>query len=49
MSRWHPKTWPYDEEPDPDYDSEADYEAYEEACIEKAEFYKENRYDDDHS
>ena len=49
MSRWYPKTWPYDEEPDWDYNPERDYEDYEEACIEKAELYEEIRNDHDNS
>ena len=49
MSRWHPRTWPYDEEPDPNYNPEQDYEDYEEACIEKAELYDEIEHDHDNS
>ena len=42
MTNWHPKTWPYDEEPDPDYDRDEDYDLYEQACEERAEYEREN-------
>ena len=40
---WHPRTFAFDEEPDPDYDAQADLEAWEEAAIERAESARDAR------
>lgn len=42
--RWHPRRFDWDEEPDPAYDPEEDYDLYAETCEDRAEYERENNY-----
>ena len=47
MARWNPQPsfWlhPQDPDYDPDYDAKEDYDAYEQACIDRAEAARDER------